>query len=58
MNDLWAARDRMTFGQMVALFKEDYVLQDDFERRLDTFLGVKTRRELSKGSFIGRTVKE
>ena len=38
MNDLWAARDKMTFGQMVLLFKEDYILPLEFEKALDAFV--------------------
>lgn len=38
-SDMWAARDRMTFGQLVLLFKEDWSLDPDFEKQLDWFVG-------------------
>ncbi len=38
-NDMWAAQDRMTFGQLVLLFKEDWSLDPDFEEQLDWFVG-------------------
>jgi hypothetical protein len=36
--DLWDARDKMTFGQMVAHFKEDWILESAFEKLLDNFV--------------------
>jgi hypothetical protein len=38
VDEMWAARDRMTFGQLVLLFKEDWRLDPDFERQLDWFV--------------------
>jgi hypothetical protein len=42
INDMWAARDRMTFGQLVPLFKEDWDLQPEFEFVLDKFVEEET----------------
>lgn len=38
VSDLWKAREKMTFGQMVLLFKEDWELDPDFEKLLDEFV--------------------
>jgi hypothetical protein len=38
INDLWNARDKMTFGQMVTHFKEDWILEPGFEELLDGFV--------------------
>src|SRR5258707_13620555 len=38
INDLWNARDKMTFGQLVAHFKEDWILESTFEGLLDRFV--------------------
>jgi hypothetical protein len=38
INDLWSARERMTFGQMVVHFKEDWILETSFEKQLDAFV--------------------
>lgn len=38
MNELWNAREKMTFGQLVAHFKEDWILDSTFEGHLDNFV--------------------
>lgn len=38
MNELWSAREKMTFGQLVAHFKEDWILEATFEGNLDNFV--------------------
>jgi hypothetical protein len=38
INDLWNARERMTFGQMVLHLKEDWILEPAFEKQLDAFV--------------------
>lgn len=59
--DFWAARDKMTFGQLVEHFKEDWIVDSNFEESLDWFVSERNtlvHRVLVTDDFSLRSEKD